>query len=80
MTAIKLCGLTREEDIKKANEVKPEYVGFVFYEKSRRKVSKDQAKKFRAMLNPEIKTVGVFVDANPVEIEDLFQEIGRAHV
>ena len=39
MTAIKLCGLTREEDIKKANEVKPEYVGFVFYEKSRRKVS-----------------------------------------
>ena len=25
MTAIKLCGLTREEDIKKANEVKPEY-------------------------------------------------------
>ncbi|MBR5650060.1 MAG: tryptophan synthase subunit beta [Pseudobutyrivibrio sp.] len=74
MTAIKLCGLTREEDIKKANEVKPEYVGFVFYEKSRRKVSKDQAKKFREMLNPEIKTVGVFVDANPVEIEDLFQE------
>jgi len=74
MTTIKLCGLTREEDIKKANEVKPEYVGFVFYEKSRRKVSKDQAKKLRAMLNPEIKTVGVFVDANPVEIEDLFQE------
>ena len=31
MTNIKLCGLTREEDIKKANELKPEFVGFVFY-------------------------------------------------
>ncbi|SCZ78071.1 phosphoribosylanthranilate isomerase [Pseudobutyrivibrio xylanivorans] len=74
MTAIKLCGLTREEDIRKANEVKPEYVGFVFYEKSRRNVTKDKAKKLRAMLNPEIKTVGVFVDANPVDIENLYDE------
>lgn len=74
MTAIKLCGLTREEDIKKANEVKPEYVGFVFYEKSRRNITKDKAKKLKAMLNPEIKTVGVFVDANPVEIENLYDE------
>ena len=74
MTAIKLCGLTREEDIRKANEVKPEYVGFVFYEKSRRNVTRDKAKKLRAMLNPEIKTVGVFVDANPVEIEKLYDE------
>ena len=74
MTAIKLCGLTREEDIKKANEVKPEYVGFVFYEKSRRNITKDKAKKLKAMLNPEIKAVGVFVDANPVEIENLYDE------
>lgn len=74
MTAIKLCGLTREEDIKKANEIKPEYVGFVFYEKSRRNVSREKARKLRSLLNPEIKTVGVFVDANPVEIEDLFEE------
>ncbi len=74
MTAIKLCGLTREEDIKKANEIKPEYVGFVFYEKSKRRVSRDKAKKLRSLLNPEIKTVGVFVNANPVEIEDLFEE------
>ncbi|MBR5636402.1 MAG: tryptophan synthase subunit beta [Pseudobutyrivibrio sp.] len=74
MTAIKLCGLTREEDIKKANEVKPEYVGFVFYEKSRRNVTRDKAKKLKSMLNPDIKTVGVFVDANPVEIEKLYDD------
>ncbi len=74
MTTIKLCGLTRESDIKAANELKPEYVGFVFYDKSRRSVTKQQAKKLKTMLNPEIKTVGVFVDANPSEIEELFQE------
>ena len=34
MTNIKLCGLTREEDIKTANKLKPEYIGFVFYDKS----------------------------------------------
>lgn len=74
MTTIKLCGLTREEDIIKANELKPEYVGFVFYEKSRRNVSVNQARKLKGMLNPEIKAVGVFVDAPQQEVENLFEE------
>ena len=74
MTNIKLCGLTREEDIKNANELKPEYVGFVFYDKSRRNVTKAQAKKLKSLLNPEIKAVGVFVNAKLSEVEDLFEE------
>ncbi|MCR5415617.1 MAG: tryptophan synthase subunit beta [Pseudobutyrivibrio sp.] len=74
MTTIKLCGLTREADIEQANELKPEYIGFVFYEKSRRNVSRQQAKHLKSMLNPEIKAVGVFVDAPTKEVEDLFNE------
>ncbi|MBR1622369.1 MAG: pyridoxal-phosphate dependent enzyme, partial [Pseudobutyrivibrio sp.] len=74
MTNIKLCGLTREEDIKKANELKPEFVGFVFYDKSRRSVTKAQAKKLKSILNPEIKAVGVFVDAPAKQVEELFDE------
>ena len=74
MTNIKLCGLTREEDVKKANELKPEYVGFVFYDKSHRNLTKAQAKKLKSILNPEIKAVGVFVDAPTSEVEDLFQD------
>ena len=74
MTNIKLCGLTREEDIKNANELKPEYIGFVFYDKSRRNVSKAQAKKLKSMLNPDIKAVGVFVDAPATTVEELFTE------
>lgn len=36
MTKIKLCGLSRPCDIEAANELKPEYIGFVFAQKSKR--------------------------------------------
>ena len=39
MTKIKLCGLTRMEDIEAANVLLPDYIGFVFAKKSRRFVS-----------------------------------------
>jgi tryptophan synthase beta chain len=74
MTNIKLCGLTREEDIKTANKLKPEYIGFVFYDKSRRNVTKAKAKQLKSMLNPEIKAVGVFVDAPASQVEELLEE------
>ena len=41
-TRIKICGLTRLEDIDAVNELKPEYVGFVFA-KSRRQITKEHA-------------------------------------
>ncbi|MCR5302228.1 MAG: phosphoribosylanthranilate isomerase [Lachnospiraceae bacterium] len=62
MTKIKLCGLKRIEDITVANEVKPDYIGFVFAKKSRRYVSEDTAALLRENLDPKIKAVGVFVD------------------
>ena len=40
MTRVKLCGMMRPEDIQAVNEIKPEYIGFVFAKKSRRYVSK----------------------------------------
>ena len=36
---VKMCGLYRPEDIDYANEVQPDYVGFVFYPKSHRVVT-----------------------------------------
>ena len=61
MTKIKICGLTREADIDIVNELRPDYVGFVFA-KSKRQVSRVQALALKARLNPEIKAVGVFVN------------------
>jgi phosphoribosylanthranilate isomerase len=59
---IKLCGLTRPEDIKCANSLKPDYIGFVFAKKSKRYVSPDTAFKLKELLLPKIKAVGVFVN------------------
>ena len=71
---IKICGLFREEDIEYANQVMPDYIGFVFWEHSRRYVSHEKAAALRRILNPEIQTVGVFVDAPPEEIISLLEE------
>ena len=74
MTKIKLCGLSRSSDIAAANVFKPDYVGFVFWKKSRRYVGKETAKFLREELSPEIKTVGVFVDADIDFVTELLNE------
>lgn len=43
MTKIKLCGLSRPGDIQAADELRPDYIGFVFAPKSRRYVSLENA-------------------------------------
>ena len=65
MTRIKLCGLSRPEDIKTANELMPEYIGFVFAPASRRYVPPSRALRLKEMLNPGIRAVGVFTDEAP---------------
>lgn len=65
MTKIKMCGLSRLCDIDAANELKPEYVGFVFAKKSSRYLAPEQAAKLKKMLSPDIRAVGVFVDEKP---------------
>ena len=46
MTQIKLCGLSRPEDIAAANALKPDFVGFVFAT-SRRQVTPEAALRLR---------------------------------
>jgi phosphoribosylanthranilate isomerase len=60
---IKICGLFRSEDIEYANKLRPDYIGFVFYEHSKRFVSPAKAAELKAALVPQIKAVGVFVNA-----------------
>ena len=62
MTKIKMCGLSRTEDIEAANLIKPDYIGFVFAEISKRRVSALEASKLKSKLDPEINAVGVFLD------------------
>ncbi len=63
---IKICGLRRPEDIAYANEVKPDYVGFILTAGFRRSITKETARELKSKLAPEITAVGVFVN-EPVE-------------
>lgn len=71
MTRVKLCGLTRAEDIEAVNRLEPEYIGFVFAKKSKRYVSPEKAAELKKLLNPEIKAVGVFVDEDINKVANL---------
>lgn len=70
MTKVKICGLTRKEDIEFVNELLPEYVGFVFA-KSKRQVSPDKAKELISLLNENIQTVGVFQDEDIDKVKNI---------
>lgn len=70
MSLVKFCGLFREEDIKYANILKPDYVGFVFAD-SRRKISVEQGRHFKSMLDKNIKTAGVFLNNSVDEITNI---------
>ena len=54
-TKIKICGLSRAEDIRYVNEARPDYCGFVIgVPKSRRNVTEEQLRRLRRGLREEI--------------------------
>jgi len=71
MPKIKICGLFREQDIEFANEAMPDFIGFVFA-KSHRQINSETAALFKKRLNPQITTVGVFVNAEIPSITKLY--------
>ena len=66
---IKICGITKEEEIQMLNEACVDYAGFVFYEKSKRNISVEASAKLKEKLSPSIKSVAVTVspDADLVD-------------
>lgn len=73
LSKIKICGLTREEDIRYVNECLPDYIGFVFAE-SRRQVDRKQADRMREKLDGRICPVGVFVNESADIVAELLNE------
>ena len=71
LTGVKFCGMARECDKEAANELRPEYIGFVFWEKSKRYITPDEARHLKALLQGDIKAVGVFVDEDMNTIKGL---------
>lgn len=74
MTKIKICGLKSEKDISYVNELKPDYIGFVFLQGRQRYVSPKEAASLRALLDPSIQSVGVFVNEPIKNVAALLQD------
>ena len=65
--------MKRFEDIAAANEVRPDFVGFVFAP-SKRQINSHQAGELKALLDPRIQVVGVFVNEDPDHIVKLVND------
>ena len=78
---IKICGLSRLEDIEAVNRVMPEYAGFVFAQ-SRRQIDPINARRLKEKLDSRITAVGVFVNAPIDFIANLYEQeiIGLAQL
>ncbi|QEC66209.1 phosphoribosylanthranilate isomerase [Panacibacter ginsenosidivorans] len=73
---IKVCGMTKAEQVKQLDELGVEFAGFIFYPKSPRYVFKSmpatEIKKIRGKINK----VGVFVNADPDEVLKIVDACG----
>jgi phosphoribosylanthranilate isomerase len=63
VSKVKICGLSREEDIETVNRVLPDYIGFIFAQSIRR-VDLRTAAVLKEKLDSRIVSVGVFVNEN----------------
>jgi phosphoribosylanthranilate isomerase len=65
---VKICGLTRRADVELAAALGADYLGFVIYPGSRRFVPAERLAELTHDLPPQLRKVGVFVDATRDEI------------
>ncbi len=68
---IKVCGITRLEDALCAASAGVDALGFIFYRKSPRYIAPEEARQIIDQLPPFIDTVGVFVDQEREEVEEI---------
>lgn len=76
MTAVKICGLTRPEDVEAAGALGAAYVGFVFAASSPRRVTMDRARALAAACPRGVLRVGVFADEPPALVRDAVAAAG----
>ena len=72
---VKICGITRLQDLHAACDAGADALGFVFYEKSPRHLSIASAAALLRELPPFVQSVGLFVDAEPAFIESVLQAV-----
>lgn len=80
MTWIKICGTTNLEDALTAVEAGADALGFVFYDKSPRKIDPETARAIVGKLPANIEKVGVFVNESVEGIKKTVDQVGLTAV
>ncbi len=78
-TRIKMCGITRVKDVEAGIAAGLDALGFIFYDKSPRNVDPDFVRNVIAQVPPFIDCVGVFVDRDRQELEEIVEYCGLSH-
>lgn len=77
---IKICGMTRPEDIDYVNEYRPDLVGFIlFFPKSKRHVDLETAVGLKRRLDPAIRSVAVTVSPTIAQVEQI-EKVGFDYI
>jgi len=80
MTWIKICGITNREDALAAVSAGANALGFVFYEKSLRRVTTETVKNIIAELPLHVEKIGVFVNETVERVQEIVAETGLTAV
>ena len=72
---VKICGITRLQDLHAACAAGADALGFVFYEKSPRNVSIETAAALLHALPPFVQSVGLFVNADPAFVAAVLEVV-----
>ena len=72
---VKICGLTREEDVAAAAAAGASYLGFVFFPKSPRNVSVARARALALAAPAGIAKVGLLVDPEDALLDEIAAEV-----
>ncbi|MCL5674607.1 MAG: phosphoribosylanthranilate isomerase [Candidatus Omnitrophica bacterium] len=71
---IKICGLKRKKDITDCCKLGVGFLGFNFYQKSKRYVKPENLKKVICSIPEKTKKIGVFVNSSTEEIRDVVEK------
>jgi len=74
-TRIKICGITRTEDVQAAAEAGADAIGLVFFPPSPRHLEIERARELRFSLPPFVSAVALFVNPDPKTVLDVVQRV-----
>jgi phosphoribosylanthranilate isomerase len=74
-TRIKICGITRKEDLDAAVNAGADAIGFVFYPPSPRFLTTSQAAMLARRVPPFVTRVGLFVNAEPAAVQEFLRKV-----